>query len=154
MDRKSRLAGQFKEAMELIETGDYHELRAHLMRNPQLVRYRDETKATLLIRLIDYPGFRPNSAYSARILLIAGSHVDVRRDERNGTPLSGAMCTGELDVCRVLLEFGASFRSRLGFKSGDVLDLAEELCRNSDGDSKFVEELRQLVCDYTGIALA
>lgn len=141
-------------ALDLIDSGDYHELRAHLIRFPKLVKYRDNSNATLLIRLIDYPGRRPNAAKTARMLLIAGSDVDARRDDRNGTPLSGALSTGEADVARVLLEFGANFRTKLGFKEGDIVDFALELCGSaSNNETGFAVEVRQLLRDFTAVQL-
>lgn len=141
-------------ALELIESGDYHELRAHLIRHPNLAKYRDDSNATLLIKLIDYPGNRPNAAKTARVLLIAGSDVDARRDSKNGTALSGALSTSEADVARVLLEFGANFRAKLGFKEGDIVDFAWEICGNDSSDENgFAEEVRQLLSDFTAVRL-
>lgn len=154
-DRKSKLKPQAVRALELIETGDYHELRAHLVRHPDLAKYRDESNATLLIRLIDYPGRRPNAAKTARTLLIAGCDVDARRDGNNGTALSGALSTGETDVARVLLEFGANFRAKLGFMDGDIVDMAINLCgKDSEGDNQFAREVRQLLSDFTAVQLS
>ena len=136
-----------------MEEGNYHELRVHMIRYPHLVKYRDETNATLLIRLIDYPGRRPNAAKTARVLLIAGCEVDARRDADNGTALSGALSTGEVDVARVLLEFGASLWAKLGFKDGDVIDLARELSQGSNGDTnELAKAVRKLVVDFTGLS--
>lgn len=153
-DSKSKIQPQAVRALELIESGDYHELRAHLIRFPSLTKYRDDSNATLLIRLIDYPGRRPNAAKTARTLLIAGCEVDARRDNRNGTALSGALSTGEADVARVLLEFGANFRAKLGFMDGDVVDMAINLCGNDSKDDQFAQEVRQLLSDFTAVQLS
>ncbi|MCY3883408.1 MAG: hypothetical protein OXG24_00675 [Gammaproteobacteria bacterium] len=145
---------QVLRALDLMESGDYHELRAHLILHPILAKYRDDSNATLLIKLIDYPGNRPNAAKSARVLLIAGCDVDARRDSTNGTALSGALSTGEADVARVLLEFGANFRAKLGFKEGDIVDFALEICGNdSNEEDGFAQEVRQLLSDFTAVRL-
>lgn len=143
----------FERARELCDSGDYHELRALLISNPRLVEAEDDSGATLLICLIDYPGHRPNAARTARVLLNAGAKVDFRRDRRNGTALAGALSTNEWDVARVLLEFGASLQAPLGFKRGRVIDFANELCSSSEGDEAENPELAQLVYDYSGITL-
>lgn len=154
-DPKSKIQSQAVRALELIESGDYHELRAHLIRYPDLAKYRDDSNATLLIKLIDYPGKRPNAAKTARTLLIAGCDVDARRDSKNGTALSGALSTGETDVARVLLEFGANFRAKLGFMEGDIVDMAIELCgRDSKVDSQLARDVRQLLSDFTAVQLS
>ena len=150
-DRKSKIHQQAVRALELIESGDYHELRAHLIRHPELTKYRDDSNATLLIRLIDYPGNRPNAAKTARTLLGAGCDVDARRDSKNGTALSGALSTGETDVARVLLEFGANFRAKLGFREGDIVDLAIELCGTDSKDNQLARDVRQLLIDFTAV---
>lgn len=145
---------QFQEAVKLMDSGDYHALRALLMRNPSLASQRDETNATLLIRLIDYPGNRPNANKTARVLLLAGCDVDARRDERNGTALAGVLSTSEVDVARVLLEFGANFRAKLGFREGDVIDLAIELAKDDREENRDVSgAVRRLLSDFTGLEL-
>lgn len=152
---RSKIQQQADRALTLIETGDYHELRAHLIRHPELTKYRDDSNATLLIRLIDYPGNRPNAAKTARTLLVAGCDVDARRDSSNGTALSGALSTGEADVARVLLEFGANFRAKLGFMEGDIVDMAINLCgKDSESDNKFARDVRQLLSDFTAVQIS
>lgn len=143
----------FEQARELCDKGDYHELRALLINNPRLVNQTDESGATLLICLIDYPGHRPNAARTARVLLNAGAKVDFRRDRKNGTALSGAMSTNEWDLARVLLEFGASLQAPLGFTRGRVIDFANELCSSTEGDREKNPELAKLVYQYSGITL-
>ena len=152
-DRRNKAHQQATRALILIESGDYHELRAHLIRHPKLAKYRDDSNATLLIKLIDYPGRRPNAAKTARVLLIAGCEVDARRDSKNGTALSGALSTGETDVARVLLEFGANFRGKLGFKEGDIVDMAIELC-GKDSNDELSREVRQLLSDFTAVQIS
>ena len=143
----------FDQACELLDAGDHHELRALLLAHPKLVNSVDDSGATLLIRLIDYPGNRPNAARSARVLLQAGANVNYRRDNSNGTALAGVLSTNEWDVARVLLEFGANLRSPLGFMKGQVIDLADSLCAQAKESENDVSELVQLVYDYTGIKL-
>lgn len=152
-DRRSKIQQHAVRALELIDSGDYHELRAHLIRHPELAKFRDETNATLLIRLIDYPGNRPNAGKTARTLLGAGCEVDARRDSKNGTALSGALSTGETDVARVLLEFGANFRAKLGFREGDIVDMAIELCGTDSKDNQLARDVRQLLIDFTAVQL-
>ena len=152
--RSNHLDKQFQHAVKLVETGDYHSLRVLLMQHPRLASKRDETNATLLVRLIDYPGNRPNAHKTARVLLVAGCDVDARRDANNGTALAGVLSTGEIDVARVLLEFGANFRAKLGFKEGDVIDLAIALCSNDTNEkSGLSSAVRKLVADFTGLEL-
>ncbi len=146
-------SAKFEQALNYMREGDYHSLRAYLCRYPKLVKQRDETRATLLIRLIDYPGHLPNAEKTARILLVAGSEVDARRDDQNGTALSGVISTEEADVARVLLEFGASFKAKLGFRDGIVLHLAQEIIRSRPETDSFSRELKSLVADYTGWVL-
>ena len=137
-------ANHFDFAVDLMDKGDYHELRVLLVRFPKLVKERDSSNATLLIRLIDYPGHRPNAHKSARVLLVAG-------DNKNGTALSGALSTGDADVMRVLLEFGANIRAPLLFDRGTVLDMAESICRSENADEQLKSELISLVHDFVGI---
>ena len=144
----------FKQARQLCDVGDYHELRVLLAKEPRLVNAMDDSGATLLICLIDYPGNRPNAARSARVLLNAGAKPDFRRNRSNGTALAGALSTNDWDVARVLLEFGADFRAPLGFKRGSVIDLADELCASAaERDDLGNQQLVKLVYDYTGIKL-
>ena len=121
-----------KEAFELavsaIGSGDVDNLNQLLADNPELATTRGDDEATLLIRLIDYPGHRPNSAESARVLIEAGADVDARRNAENGTALAGAICVNDADVVRVLLELGADIHAPCGWRDGTVLDLVDERC--------------------------
>ena len=121
---------QFKAALELLDSGAVDDLRELLRNHVDLVDARDEDNASLLIRLIDWPGYRPNSAECARALLEAGADVDARRDDENGTALAGALCTKEVDVIRVLLEFGADIHAPLGWMAGTNLELADRTCQD------------------------
>ena len=107
---------QFQAAVDLVDSGDVAALRNLLDAHPDLATARDEGNAPLLIRLIDWPGHRPNAADTARVLLEAGAEVDARRDDENGTALGGALCTGEADVIKVLLDFGADIHAPCGWQ--------------------------------------
>lgn len=128
-------------ALALLNYGDVEGLEELLIAQPELALARDDGNATLLIRLIDWPGHRPWASETARVLLKAGAEVDARRDAENGTPLSGALCTEETDVIRVLLEHGADVHAPCGWQPGSVLDLADEFCQRLDrvNDEKFRE---------------
>jgi catechol 2,3-dioxygenase-like lactoylglutathione lyase family enzyme len=63
-------------------------------------------------------------------LLEAGAEVDARRADDQGTPLSGAACTNEIDTMRVLLDFGADVHAPCGFCPGSVLDFVKRLAEN------------------------
>jgi ankyrin repeat protein len=104
--------------------GDYALLEKCLRQNPDLAAARDDSNATLLIRLMDYPGHRLNAALMARLLIKSGAEVDARRDSSNGTALTGAICSLELDTARVLLDFGADLNASCGFCEGTALELA------------------------------
>jgi catechol 2,3-dioxygenase-like lactoylglutathione lyase family enzyme len=63
-------------------------------------------------------------------LLDAGAHVDARRNDENGTPLSGALCTENVEVIRVLLAAGADIHAPCGWQEGTVLQQADQICEN------------------------
>ncbi len=120
----------FDQAIQLIESGEVESLQKLLRSNPELATQTDGGNATLLIRLIDWPGNRPNSAAVAQALLDVGANVDARRDDENGTPLSGALCTENVDVIKVLLDAGADIHAPCGWQEGTVLEQADRLCEN------------------------
>jgi catechol 2,3-dioxygenase-like lactoylglutathione lyase family enzyme len=122
----------FEAAAALLDLGDLEALHKLLKQQPDLARARDDGNATLLIRLIDWPGHRPNAAESARVLLSAGAEVDARRNEENGTALGGVVCTEEIDVIRTLLEFGAEVHGSCGWQPGSVLEYVDLLCEDLD----------------------
>lgn len=141
----------FEAAMTLVDYGDFQGLGELLDANPELANARDEGNATLLIRLIDWPGHRPWASETARVLLTAGAEVDARRDEENGTALSGALCTGEIDVIRVLLEYGADVHAECGWQSGSVLDLADDLCQQlSHVGAEFNQQIAEIFGERAG----
>lgn len=123
-------AEHFDAAVGYIEAGQCDELRQLLAQQGELVTARDESNATLLIRLIDWPGYRPNSAQTARVLIEAGAEIDARRDDHNGTALAGALCTREFDVVTTLVELGADIHAPLGWMPGTNLDLADRICQD------------------------
>ncbi len=122
----------FDEALGHLANGDVERLAGLLDGRPELAKSRDEKNATLLIRLVDWPGLRPRAAESARVLLQAGAEVDARRDDGQGTPLAAAVCTKEADVAAVLLEHGADPNAPCGFEPGSVIELVQ----------RFAEDLR------------
>ncbi len=121
---------EFSKAVELLDSGDVTELSTLLKAHPELSAATDNGNATLLIRLIDWPGQRPNSALSAQALIDAGAEIDPRRDEQNGTPLSGALCTEEVELVKVLLDAGADINAPCGWQEGTVLQQADRLAEN------------------------
>ncbi len=120
----------FQNAIDAIDAGDVAGLKKLLAAHPGLATATDEGSTTLLIRLIDWPGHRPNAAESARALLEAGADVDARRNAENGTPLGGALCTEEPNVIEVLIEFGADVHAPCGWQEGTLLELADNHCEN------------------------
>lgn len=141
----------FQSALACLNSGDVDELQRLLQQHPGLADERDETHATLLIRLIDWPGHRPRAAESAKSLLEAGADVDARRNAENGTPLSGALCTEEVDVIRILLEHGADIHAPCGWQPGTVLDLARGICENQDRvDDENTAEIAEIFTNATG----
>lgn len=141
----------FDEAVALLDAGDTQALRGLLQANPELATARDPGNATLLVRLIDWPGHRPQAPDSARVLLEAGAEVDARRNDENGTALGGALCTQEVEVIRVLLEFGADVSAPLGWMPGTPFDLADHICQNLErqGDEPIVA-LAEMISQAAG----
>lgn len=121
---------QFDAAVKLIDSGEVDSLRELLKQHPDLANARDEGNASLLIRLIDWPGYRPRSVESARVLLEAGVDINSRRDDENGTALAGALYTEEFDLVHLFLEFGADIHAPLGWMSGTNLDLVDRKCQD------------------------
>ena len=115
-------------AVKALDEGEVTTLERLLAENPGLAEETDEGNATLLVRLIDYPGQRPNAAESARILIEAGTPIDARRDDENGTALAGAVCTNDVDVVQVLIEKGANINAVCGWRDGTVIEFVDELC--------------------------
>lgn len=126
MPQQSTHSCDFSRAADALERGDFAMLEKCLRQYPGLATERDESGATLLIRLIDHPGHRLNAAMMAGLLIKAGAEVEVRRDADNGTPLTGAISTLDVDTARVLLEAGADLSAPCGFRSGTAYALALE----------------------------
>lgn len=120
----------FTSAIQLLESGDVESLKNLLSAHPELATEIDEDNASLLIRLIDWPGNRPNSPAMAQALLDAGANADARRNDENGTPLSGALCTENVEVIRVLLAAGADIHTPCGWQEGTVLQQADQICEH------------------------
>ena len=87
----------------MLESGDVESLKNLLNEHLKFATETGDGGPTLLMRLVDWPGNRPNSAAAGPTLLDAGAKVDARRIEENGTPLSGALCTEIVVVIRVWL---------------------------------------------------
>lgn len=141
----------FESAVDAITAGDVGQLKTILTEHPELVTATDDSNATLLIRLIDWPGHHPHSAESARVLIEGGADVDARRDTENGTPLSGALCTEESDLIRVLVEAGADLAAPCGWQPGTVLEQANQLCENYHraGDEA-LQQIAQIMSEAAG----
>ena len=121
---------QFDNAVHCLEEGLVENLHQLLKQFPDLAQSKDEDNATLLIRLIDWPGYKPSSAETAKALVDSGVDIESRRDQENGTALAGAICTLETDVIKVLLDAGADIHAPLGWMEGTCLDLAERHCED------------------------
>lgn len=115
---------EFKAALSAMQMGDTDELSRLISKRPGLAIVQNDGQ-TLLWSLFQQP-VKPRAAESARILIEAGADVESRPDPNGGTPLSGALCTNQADVARVLLEFGADLAGPSGYASDvTVLDLAD-----------------------------
>ena len=130
----------FENAVQALNRGDVASLTAMVAQTPEVVTATDDENATLLLRLIDWPGNRPNASISAQILLNAGADVEARRDKHNGTPLSGALCLEDQDLLKVLLDAGADIHAECGWQEGSVLDHDDWVCENMSrrGDESIV----------------
>ena len=142
---------EFENAVNLLHTGNVEGLEDLLGRNSELASSRDEGNATLLLRLIDWPGYHPRSTESARVLLEHGVEVDARRDENNGTALAGVLCTMDIEVAEVLVEFGAEIDQPLGWMPGTCFSLADRICQDQgkQNDPKILK-LIEIVSSATG----
>lgn len=142
---------QFEKAVALLESGDVEQLASLLKDHVGLAHARDEGNATLLIRLIDWPGYRPRSAESAKALVDAGVEIDARRDDDNGTALAGALCTKEIDIVEVLVQHGADLTAPLGWTHGTNFELADRICQDlgRQRDDK-IKKLAKLISDASG----
>lgn len=140
----------FHQAVELMRIGDHHALRVLLIQHPKLVYWRDSSNETLLLKLFELTENNHYHAKLARVLLVAGSQVNTRRDQQNPVPIFSALRSEQLDVVETLLEFGANLRTRAQPLTGTVLDYAIELCREKNNDKVFTTKLIGLINAYTG----
>ena len=140
----------FRRAVKLMNAGDYHGLRVLLIQYPKLVHWRDSSNATLLLKSLELTENNPNQAKLARVLLVAGSNVNARRNQKSPVPLFSALRSEQLDVAKTLLEFGANLRAPAHPSTGTVLDYAIELCREQNKDKVFTTKLSGLINAYTG----
>lgn len=122
------MSSEFQQAVEAAQSGNVEALSALLADHPNLATERDESSASLLIHLFDWPGNRPRAVETARVLLEAGAEVDARRDDGDGTVLTSAISMQQLDVIEVLLEFGADIHAPLGWRDDTVLGLVKNMC--------------------------
>ena len=143
-------AQEFERAVEIIQIGDHHALRAHLIEKPKLVLRRDESNTTLLLKLFELPNSIQNKAKLARVLLVAGSQVNAQRNRQSPVPILSALRAEQIDVVKTLLEFGANLRVQAQPRRGTVLDYAIELCREKRDDTVFTSQLNKLIYAYTG----
>lgn len=140
----------FEKAMGIMSVADHHALRVFLIQQPTLVRWRDATNSTLLLKLFDLPDNIQNKAKLARVLLVAGSQVNAQRNRQSPAPILSAIRSEQLDVVQTLLEFGANLRIQAHPSKGTVLDYAIELCKEKGNDSFFTTKLKELIYAYTG----
>ncbi|MXW07141.1 MAG: hypothetical protein F4X56_05530 [Gammaproteobacteria bacterium] len=140
----------FEKALELMNQGDHHALRVHLVQHPEIVAWRDASNSTLLLNLFELPDDIQNKAQLARVLLVAGSQVNARRNRQCPAPIFSAIRSEQLDVVQTLLEFGANLRIPAHPSTGTVLDYAIELCKEKGTDVVFSTRLRKLIYSYTG----
>ncbi|MYD46723.1 MAG: hypothetical protein F4W92_10250 [Gammaproteobacteria bacterium] len=140
----------FEKAVEIMKVGDHHALRVLLIQYPALVRRRDETNSTLLLKLFEFPNGIQFKANLARVLLVAGSQVNAQRNRQSAVPILSAIRSERLDVVQTLLEFGANLRIQAHPTKGTVLDYAIELCKEKGNESVFTTKLQDLIYAYTG----
>lgn len=140
----------FRTAVTMMSNGDYHGLRVLLIQYPNLVNWRDSSNATLLLKSFELTENNPNQAKLTRVLLVAGSNVNARRNHQSHVPLFSALRLKQLDVVKTLLEFGANLRASAHPSAGTVLDYAIELCREKNNDKVFTTKLSGLINAYTG----
>ena len=140
----------FEHALKVMQIGDYHALRVLLIQHPKLVHWRDSSNATLLLKLFELPETNQSHARLARVLLVAGSEVNVQRNRQSPVPILSALQQDQLDLVKTLLEFGANLRTQAQPLPGTVLDYAIELCRVKNNDKAFTTKLRSLIHAYTG----
>ena len=140
----------FEKALEIMSVADHHALRVFLIQYPTLVRWRDATNSTLLLKLFDLSDDIQNKAKLARVLLVAGSQVNAQRNRQSAAPILSAIRSEQLDVVQTLLEFGANLRIQAYPSMGTVLDYAIELCKEKENDTIFCTKLNKLIYAYTG----
>lgn len=140
----------FEKAMGIMSVADHHALRVFLIQYPTLVRWRDATNSTLLLKLFELPDDIQNRAKLARALLVAGSQVNAQRNRQSAAPILSAIRSEQLDVVQTLLEFGANLRIQAHPSKETVLDYAIELCKEKGNDSFFTTKLKELIYAYTG----
>lgn len=143
-------AQAFKKAVEILKSGDHHALRVLLIQNPKLALRRDESNATLLLKLFELSDNVQNKAKLTRVLLVAGSQVNTQRNRQSPVPILSALRAEQLDVVKTLLEFGANLRVQAQPRKGTVLDYAIELCQERRDDTVFTSRLNKLLYAYTG----
>lgn len=144
----------FDKALEIMSLGNHHALRAHLIQHPTLVQWRDSSNTTLLLKLFELPESVQNKAKIARVLLVAGSHVNAQQSRQSPVPILSALRSEQLDLVKTLLEFGANLRILAHPQKGTVLDYAIELCKEKGNDSFFTTKLKELIHAYTGGTLS
>lgn len=140
----------FETALEIMNLGDHHALRVHLVQYPELVAWRDASNSTLLLNLFELPDEIQNKAKLARVLLVAGSQVNAQRNRQSPAPILSAIRSEQLDVVQTLLEFGANLRIQALPSTGTVLDYAIELCKEKGKNVVFTTRLQKLIYSYTG----
>ncbi len=140
----------FEIAVQTMSDGNHHALRVLLIQYPALVKRRNSSNSTLLLKLFELPDNIQHKAKLARVLLVAGSQVNAQRNRQSPAPILSAIRSEHLDVVQTLLEFGANLRIQAHPAKGTVLDYAIELCQEKANDTVFTAKLRELIYAYTG----
>ncbi len=106
------------ELVRAIRTGDVDQLRHLLRANPDLASARIEgekgTLRTPLHVVTDFPGYYPNGAEVARMLLDAGADPNGAYDAASPseTPLHWAASSDDVDVAAALIDDGADLEAQ------------------------------------------
>ncbi|MBM82100.1 MAG: hypothetical protein CMJ78_16135 [Planctomycetaceae bacterium] len=152
MNSPSPIHPKFEVAFQAIDAGEVEQLRELLQTSPELANARDDDNQPLLICLAIRGDEVPRRVELARTLLEAGAKVDARSSEDEGTALAYVLCSEDVEMIPVLLEFGADVHASFGEEfDGSVLDAADQLCQDEDRtDDDEIEAIRELFSEAAG----